>query len=190
MTNEGMAKVFQIIQATYPSFKPSDPQGMFSVWMEMLSDYSDEVVALALKAFIRTSTSDFAPTIGQIIDTINNITTEKLLNEMEAWALVSKALRNGTYNYNEEFEKLPETVRKAVGSPMNIHNWATNDYQAIETVIQSNFLRSYKQVVKQEQEMSKMPLEVKKLISSINSQLINETSNMAITDTQRGAFNE
>lgn len=88
---------------------------------------------------------------------------------MTAWGLVSKALRNGTYGAVEEFNKLPPLVRQAVGMPDNLKNWATSDYQTIETVIQSNFLRTYETVVKRANEINRMPDDIKSLIEKANA---------------------
>lgn len=91
------------------------------------------------------------------------------LDGMTAWGLVSKALRNGTYGAVEEFNKLPPLVRQAVGMPDNLKNWATSDYQTIETVIQSNFLRTYETVVKRANEINRMPDDIKSLIEKANA---------------------
>ena len=88
---------------------------------------------------------------------------------MAAWGLVSKALRNGTYGAVEEFNKLPPLVKQAVGMPDNLKNWATSDYQTIETVIQSNFLRTYETVVKRANEINRMPDNIKSLIEKTNA---------------------
>ena len=87
---------------------------------------------------------------------------------MEAWSLVSKALRNGYYGAAEEFNNLPPLVQKAVGSPDNLRNWSQTDVKAIETVIQSNFMRSYVAIVKREYEIKKMPADVQALIENVN----------------------
>ena len=88
---------------------------------------------------------------------------------MTAWGLVSKALRNGTYGAVEEFNKLPPLVKQAVGMPDNLKNWAASDYQTIETVIQSNFLRTYETVVKCANEINRMPDNIKTLIEKTNA---------------------
>lgn len=91
---------------------------------------------------------------------------------MQAWALVSKALRNGLYGAEKEFNELPTTVQKAVGSPENLHNWATSDYETIETVIASNFQRTYRTVVEREKSNSMLPLEVRQKIEQIKVKAI------------------
>lgn len=168
MQREDVVKVLMMIQAAYPNYKPQDKTIAVNTWYMMLKDYEYSVVEAALKMYIATDTSGFAPAIGQIIDKIKSVTSPNELNGMEAWSLVSKALRNGYYGAEQEFEKLPVTVQKAVGSPDNLRNWAQSDSKAIETVIQSNFIRTYETELKRQNEELKIPADVRQLIGSIS----------------------
>lgn len=159
MTRDDTKKILMRIQSVFPNWKPTaDLRFVVDTWCEYLSDYSYEQVLVALNAYVVTDTSGFAPSIGQLIgklQTISNANTE--LNEMEAWALVSQALKNGYYGAEEEFAKLPEMVQKAVGTPANLRAWAHTDESSIENVVQSNFMRTYRTVVKRENECAKLP---------------------------------
>jgi hypothetical protein len=135
----------------------------------MLEEYSYSQISMALKTYVHSDTSGFAPSIGQLIGKIQTISQPQELDGMTAWGLVSKALRNGTYGAVEEFNKLPPLVKQAVGMPDNLKNWATSDYQTIETVIQSNFLRTYETVVKRANEINRMPDNIKSLIEKTNA---------------------
>nr|DAG71318.1 MAG TPA: replisome organizer [Caudoviricetes sp.] len=153
----------------YPNYKPNNLSETVDVWNMMLENYSYEQVSAALKAYINSDTSGFAPSIGQLIGKIQTISQPQELDGMAAWGIVSKALRNGTYGAVEEFNKLPSLVRQAVGVPDNLKNWATSDYQTIETVIQSNFLRTYETIVKRANEINRMPDNIKSLIEKTNA---------------------
>lgn len=153
----------------YPNYKPNNLSETVDVWNMMLENYSYEQVSVALKAYIHSDISGFAPSIGQLIGKIQTISQPQELDGMTAWGLVSKALRNGTYGAVEEFSKLPPLVKQAVGLPDNLKNWATSDYQTIETVIQSNFLRTYETVVKRANEINRMPDDIKSLIEKTNT---------------------
>ena len=168
MTREETIKIIRIMCDCYPNYKPNNLSETVDVWNMMLEDYSYEQVSVALKAYIRSDASGFAPSIGQLIDKMQSISQPQELDGMTAWGLVSKALRNGTYGAVEEFNKLPPLVRQAVGMPDNLRNWATSDYQAIETVIQSNFLKNYRTVVARSEEINRMPPEIKSLIEKSN----------------------
>ena len=169
MTREETIELLMMVQAAFPNYKPPDKTVAVNTWFLMLSDYPYQQVQMALKAYIATDTSGFAPSIGQIIDKMQMINSHAEQNEMEAWSLVSKALRNGNYKSREEFEKLPDLVKEAVGSPENIHNWAQSDIKSIESVIQSNFIKSYRLVVSRQKEMQKLPKEIKSMISGNNA---------------------
>ena len=179
---------------SYPNYKPNNISETVDVWQMMLSDYDYNLVAMALKAYILSDTSGFAPSIGQLVAKIQTLTKPQELSEMEAWSLVRKAIGNGNYGSVEEFEKLPPTIQKAVGSADMIKRWAMSDSNEVSTVIQSNFLRSYRTAVKRDEEYAKMPEDVKKLISSIpdvhieNKETIAELPNVIEQKTRD--FNE
>lgn len=170
MTRDEVKEMLMVIQAAYPNYKPQDKTVAVNTWYMMLKDYEKEVVEAALKIYIASDTSGFAPAIGQIIDKINTVTAPPELNSMTAWGLVSKALRNGCYGAEQEFEKLPPTVKKAVGSSDNLRHWAQSDSKSIETVIQSNFIRTYEAEVRRKNEAAKTPPDVMALIDKISSQ--------------------
>lgn len=169
MTREQVGKLLMTIQAYYPNYNPPDKEITLNAWHIMLAEYPEELVLQALRACIATNTSGFAPDVGQIMSKIQTISQPQELDGMAAWGLVSKALRNGTYGAVEEFNKLPPLVKQAVGMPDNLKNWATSDYQTIETVIQSNFLRTYETVVKRVNEINRMPDNIKSLIKKANA---------------------
>lgn len=203
MTREETVKIMRIICDCYPNYKPNNLSETVDVWQSMLDDYSYNQVSVALKAYVTSDTSGFAPSIGQLIGKIQAISTPQELDDMTAWGLVSKAIRNGTYGAVEEYNKLPPLVQKAVGMPDNLKNWATADYGTIETVIQSNFLRTYRTIVKRESEYDRMPSNIKTLIEDtnktsynaqieqkyqkgINLPISNKNSNMGKIDTIEG----
>lgn len=168
MTREETIKLLMIIQSAYPNFKPPDKTVAADTWYTMLKDMDYNVVQMGLRAYITSDTSGFAPSIGQLINTIYTIQNPQELNEMEAWALVSKALRNGYYGAVDEFYKLPLLVQKAVGTPDNLRNWSQTNTESVENVIQSNFMRSYRTAMKREEEIKKMPVDVQALIENTN----------------------
>lgn len=169
MTREETVKIIRIMSDCYPNYKPNNLSETVDVWQMMLDEYSYNQVSIALKAYVTSDTSGFAPSVGEIVAKIQLVSQPQELDGMAAWGLVSKALRNGTYGAVEEFNKLPPLVRQAVGIPDNLKNWATSDYQTIETVIQSNFLRTYETVVKRANEINRMPDNIKSLIEKTNA---------------------
>ena len=156
-------KIIAVMLVSFPNFKPTDVDSMAETWADMLSEYSYSQVSMALKAYIVSDTSGFAPAIGQLVGKIQTISQPQELNEMEAWSLVSRAIRNSTYNSVEEFAKLPPMVQKAVGLPDQLRTWAM-DENYNEQVASSNFIKCYRTEVARSQELSKMPSDVRKII--------------------------
>lgn len=169
MDREETKKIIRIMCASYPNYKPADISETIDVWTNMLSEYSYEHIAVALKSYIATDTSGFAPSIGQLIQKANSLVRKDgELNEIAAWTLVSKALQNGYYGAEEEFAKLPLLVQKAVGSPEQIRMWATTDEKSVETVIASNFMRAYKIELRRAEEFAKLPESIKNLLGRLS----------------------
>lgn len=172
MTRDETKKIIMVISASYPNFKPQDLRMTVDTWQMMLDEYSYTQVSMAVKAYIASDTSGFAPSIGQVIGLMNKIEKPEELNEMEAWALVSRAIRNGYYGAEKEYEKLPTLVQKAVGTPGQLRNWSQTDTESIENVVQSNFMRTYRTVVKSSQEIARMPESIRNLIEQTGQKML------------------
>ena len=168
MTREETVKIIRIMVDSYPNYKPNNISETVDVWQMMLSDYDYNLVAMALKAYILSDTSGFAPSIGQLVGKIQKLTKPQELNEMEAWALVCDALSNCGYNYAEEYAKLPPLVQKAVGLPTQLQTWALTE-NLNKDVVGSNFMRCYRIEVERQNEISKMPQNVRELLEKISN---------------------
>lgn len=184
MTRDETIKILMVIQAAYPNYKPQDKTVAVNVWAEMLSDIPYEQVSIAVKAYIQTDTSGFAPSVGDIREKVRDIFSKKDdLNETAAWSLVMKAIRRSTYYSEEEFAKLPPVVRRAVASPKQLREWATLedvDGKAM-TVIQANFQRTFRMEQKRERERNKLSPDILKLMNPIiSSQIESKTGKFSI----------
>ena len=168
MTREETVKIIRIMVDSYPNYKPNNISETVDVWQMMLSDYDYNLVAMALKAYILSDTSGFAPSIGQLVDKMKSITNPQELNEMEAWALVCDALKNCGYNYAEEYAKLPPLVQKAVGLPTQLQTWALTE-NLNKDVVGSNFMRCYRIEVERQKEISKMPQNIRQMLENISN---------------------
>lgn len=167
MTREETVKIIRIMVDSYPNYKPNDISETVDVWQMMLEEYSYQEVSVALKAYILSDESGFAPSIGKLVSKIHTMTQPQELNEMEAWSLVSRAIRNSGYNSGEEFAKLPPIVQKAVGLPSQLRTWAL-DENYNEEVVGSNFIKCYRNELTRQRELQKMPQNVRNLIEKAN----------------------
>lgn len=188
MTRDETIKILMAIQAAYPNYRPQDKTVAVNVWAEMLSDIPYEQVSIAVKAYIQTDTSGFAPSVGDIREKVRDIFSKKDdLNETAAWSLVMKAIRRSTYYSEEEFAKLPPVVRRAVASPKQLREWATLedvDGKAM-TVIQANFQRTFRMEQKREQERNKLSPDILKLMNPIITPRIEDKPGKLSIEAQR-----
>ena len=188
MTRDETIKILMVIQAAYPNYKPQDKTVAVNVWTEMLSDIPYEQVSVAVKAYIQTNTSGFAPSVGDVREMVRDIfAKEDDLNETAAWSLVLKAIRRSTYYSEEEFAKLPATVQRAVASPKQLREWATLedvDGKTI-TVIQSNFQRTFRAEQQKERERNRISPDVLRLMRPINNPQIEDRTKELSVEEQR-----
>jgi hypothetical protein len=89
------------------------------------------------------------------------------MTEQEAWQCVAVALRNSAYNSSAEFEKLPPVVQRLVGSPNQLREWSQMDSDTVNSVVASNFQRSYRARAKSERDFLALPSSVKSYMAAI-----------------------
>lgn len=158
MTQQETIKVMALIQEVYPRFMDGrNPNSTIALWGRMFEGEPYQIVETALMAFIAHDTKGFAPSIGQIKESIAQMREGEQMSEIEAWGLVRRALRNGIYGYHEEYAKLPEDIRATLGDAKILHEWAMMDPDTVESVIASNFQRSYRRKRSAIRETMKLP---------------------------------
>ena len=153
MTEEQVAKILTVISSIYDNFHPMDMKMTLTAWSAVLRNADPEAIEKALIAYISQDNA-FAPKPGTLLQ----MATPKpeYLNEMQAWSMVRKAICNGLYGAEKEFEKFPDEVKRAVGDPGQLRAWAQGDIESLQTVVQSNFLRTYRGVLKAEDDRLKI----------------------------------
>lgn len=169
MTRDDVIKIMSVLRGAYPHFyrdiSKQEAYDTINLWTDMFSQDDASIVAAAVKSLIDGGDKGFPPTIGQVKAKMRLLAGSDELTEAEAWNLVSKAVKNGLYGAVEEFEKLPPAVKRIVGSPSQLRDWASMDSETLHSVVASNFQRSYKVVATREKEIAALPDDVKKLIN-------------------------
>jgi hypothetical protein len=147
-----------------------DARAAVNLWHMMFEDDDAQLVSAAVKAFIASDTKGFPPAIGQIKAKLDMIMREAYgggeLTPMEAWAKVQKAIRNSAYNSDAEFAKLPDTIRAVLGGASALRDYALMDSETINSVVASNFQRSFTARRDHVVEMRMLPADVKAFIST------------------------
>lgn len=162
MSREEFSNIVLALKSVYnlPNFLATTES--VTIWYEILKDLDYKTCHTAVVAYMLSEEKIPSPASIRRMALQNCNSGE--LNEMSAWALVSRALRNGTYGAEEEFNKLPDDVKRAVGSPEQLHNWATTDEKTVETVIQSNFMRTYRTVIERKNQTAMLPESIKRTL--------------------------
>lgn len=164
MTISEFSKIVAALKTIYtsPGFIPNEPA--LDMWYRLVGKNNDyQTISVAAQMYM--TTGKYPPTPADILECAEKLKAKSgYMSEQEAWATVSKACSNGIYGYKEEFDKLPATLQKAVGTPQTLHNWAVVDAAAFQTVIQSNFLRSYRAALEAQKELDKYPPKLQEMI--------------------------
>ena len=169
MTRQEALAVLAMLKTAYPSFykdySKEELNAAVNLWATMFSEESIQVVTEAIKALM--CTLKYPPTIADVKEKIAMImqSQTQTMTEMEAWQRVKAAI--SYYNAGENFAELPPILQKIVGSPNQLREWALMNGEVVNSVIQSNFMRSYKAKVAQEKEYAMLPESTKQLIQSI-----------------------
>lgn len=163
MNKKETAQIIAILKEYYPrDFESTNIQTKVEAWYLALKDYEYTVAQKAVIAFATSDTKGFAPVVGQIIHKIKSFYPQtREITESEAWDMVYKAICNSNYNAAEEFNRLPKRVQRAVGSSEMLKSWAMLGIDEVNTVIQSNVMRSFKVAQAQEKEFEALPQAIK-----------------------------
>lgn len=167
MTRDEVKKILIVIENTFNTFKVENKTQTIDVWYSFLKEIPYEVIDYALKAYIATSGSAFAPSIAQLITMARKPQELTKVDEVSAWRLVRNAIRRSLYYFDEEYAKLPEEVQKVVGEPSQLRDWSMLESETIDSVIQSNFTKRYQAMQKRQTEIEALPESVRGLIGQI-----------------------
>lgn len=114
MLRSEIIKLIKILSANYRNWpETGKEEDTVNLWEMMLEDMSFAAGQAAVKYHL--SKSVYAPTIADIRQAASNVTQPRIMDAMEAWEIVTTAVR--TYGYYREEQgmlSLPEDVRAMV----------------------------------------------------------------------------
>jgi hypothetical protein len=171
MTRQEALAIMAMLKTAYPSFykdfSKEELNAAVNLWATMFSQEPIQVVTEAIKALM--CTLKYPPTIADVKEKIELLTQPARMTEMEAWHLVKKAMN--TSDFVSAFRSLPPEIRRIVGSPDQLKEWAYMDIETVNSVIQSNFMRSFRVVAEREREFTKLPESAKQLMIEASKNL-------------------
>lgn len=171
MTVEETKKLLITINALYPNWKVENPEATTQAWSWALADYPADGINAALQIFLKTDNAGFAPSVSQLITAMHKPNEVEQLSEGEAWNLVKSAIQDSGYHASEQFEKLPPIIQRCVGSANMLHQWSQADSDEVNTVIMSNFQRTYRAVLSKQEFTDKVPPQLSDMVKNL-SQLV------------------
>lgn len=175
MTRQETGIIMDILTTAYPAFyngrNAPDMRMTVNLWAEMFAEDDVKIVAAAVKALIATDDKGFPPHIGAVKGRIRQISNPDEMTEQEAWALISKALRDGYYNAEAEFAKLPPLVQDVVHDPRQLREWSMMDESTVQSVVASNVQRSFRAKAQSGRDFEALPKDVQALAKTFAAAL-------------------
>lgn len=142
-----VTKILMILKTSYPyAFKDMNKQeteSMVSLYEEMFKDDDYNVVSKAIIDIIKTS--EYLPTIATIKSKIYS-TTHKEDDNTELWSKLKDAIGRSSYYAEEEFDKLPDILKKYVRSPYRLQEMASMNSDVINSVEKGIFMRQIENI--------------------------------------------
>lgn len=166
MTSEETMKLLRAITAVYPNYNPKDMKDTAEIWTMILADLPFSAVFAAFRSYTDEG-HEFAPNAGQLRALLKNVTSTEM-SDGEAWGLVLKAMQRSTYYSQEEFDKLPEDVQKAIGSPEYLRSLALSDSESL-SVEESHFYRNYRVEKERRRQIENLPSGARKSIEQMRA---------------------
>lgn len=134
----------------------------FKVWYSLLQDLDYTIAQAAIQKYMLIN--EFPPTIADIRKNAVSVQAGDKKTWSEGWEEVMKAIRNfGSYREEEALESMSEITRKAV-KKLGFRNICLSENI---TADRANFRTIYEQMAENEYTAKQIPLNLSKLIESI-----------------------
>lgn len=184
MTRDETVQVLSVLRGAYPQFyrgtSKREALDAINLWAEMFADDPVELVAAAVKTLIVTDEKGFPPHIGAVKAQTRQLQQPETMTELEAWRLVRQAIWGASMepwsrrfsggkldqrpSAQRNFDALPPVLQGLVGDPAQLAVWAEVPKKELETVVQSNFMRSYRDRAAQVREFAAIPADIKAML--------------------------
>lgn len=163
MTNDEATMIVAMIETNWQPFKSTKPA--IELWASVFEHDPYELVKTAVMMLIQTDPSEFRPTVAKVRRKMRDIVYGNRITETEAWLIVKNSLHEAQDSpetlkgAKSAWKKLPEDIQKLV-TPRELYEWNSVPYETLDTVIQSNFMRSYRDVANRRYEKETISLSV------------------------------
>ena len=179
MTREECMAIVKNVIGGYPThfrgMSQSQVTDMVNSWYVYLCNHDINDIVLGLQAYVEMEGSAFPPSAPQLIEMYKKCTTPPQMDASDAWNMVRPMIRRGNYYAEEDFQKLPELVKKCIGGPAQIRAWASMPSETIDSVVSSNFLRTYEVKAKAQAQFERLPMQARLKLAESGVKLLEGT---------------
>ena len=173
MNRKEILSMLSILKSAYPNFyrniTKQEAEETVLLYEEMFKDYDSRIVLLAVKELINSY--EYPPTIATIKNKIYSLSNINEETDLDLWEKLLKAIRNGTYGSEKEFELLPQIIKDYLKSPYQLQELASMNSDDIHSVVKGQFLREIKILKERKKEIDKLSPEVKNILTGGNLQI-------------------
>lgn len=168
MDKKDILECLSLLKVAYPyiyrDISDGDAKALVNLWSFSFADSDPQTVKFAVSELIKRSS--YAPSIADIRDYISSMEdiASGTPSDSQMWSILLHAVRNGYYNFREEFEKLPDELKAYVGQPEQLRAWAQIDESIFNSVHQSNFMKNFKASRQRVKDSKLLTPEVKQLL--------------------------
>lgn len=174
MTDRETKLILARIEANWTPFK--NAEAAVTLWADRFKSDPYPLVLEAVNILIDTDTGGFRPTIGQVKAAMHDIVYGEQVSETEAWQIIKRSMHDAQEGPEEltgaraAWKALPEDLQKLV-SPRQLLEWNYMDTEKLDTVVQSNFMKSYRDVKARKYRRETISKETAKNIEAMREKL-------------------
>ena len=149
MNTDEATMIVAMLETNWQPFKNTD--AAVDLWASAFESEPYQMVRTAVMALIQTDPSDFRPTVAKVRRKMHDMVYGRRMTETEAWLSVKNSLPEAQESpetlkgAKTAWAKLPEDVKKLV-TPRQLLEYNSIEAEQMDTVIQSNFMRSYREL--------------------------------------------
>lgn len=168
MNREETKKVLKVLATAYPKYfagmDTSEKLDQIALYEAMFGTYPVEVVVSALHAYIRVN--EYPPSIAGLQKQIDLMLPDED-NAAQLWNQLSEACKRGSVMTEEEFQELPEPLKKWCGNVSQIRELSQTEKSVFNSVTRGQFLKTIPQITERLKVSKQLPEHVKTMLGSV-----------------------
>lgn len=137
MTSKECLQLLGMMRSLFPNEKQmtdEDIKVKAMFWADIMKDISYQQALEGLRHYAATSTTGFAPQPAHIL---NYARHKNRLSDAEIEFYLNRALCDSVYHSTEQFDKLPDELKKIIGSPGELQRQAMREVDDTRIYVKS-----------------------------------------------------